>query len=80
MSDINTPVRARRRDPLTQRQLEVLELLARGLPSRDIAAQLGITPGTTKTHLTMIYRKIGVKNRVQAARYYLDEVAPRSDK
>lgn len=80
MPDSNTPEWAPERDPLTPRQHEILGLVARGLSSPDIATRLGITPGTVKTHLTMIYRKIGVKNRVQATRYYLDEQARGSAK
>jgi DNA-binding CsgD family transcriptional regulator len=64
---------------LTPRELEILTLLAAGHATPDIANKLGITPGTVKTHLTRIYKKIGTKNRVQAARYYLDHLAPRSD-
>lgn len=63
---------------LTVRELEVLALLADGKSTSDIAAQLGITPATIKTHLTSVYRKIGARNRVQAARYYLDHIAPPS--
>jgi DNA-binding CsgD family transcriptional regulator len=60
----------------TRRELEILALLAAGNSTPDIAAQLGISPGTVKTHLTSVYKKIGAKNRVQAARYYLDHLAP----
>jgi DNA-binding CsgD family transcriptional regulator len=59
-------------EALTRREHEILALLAAGDSTSDIAAQLGITPGTVKTHLTSLYKKIGAKNRVQAARYYLD--------
>lgn len=64
------------RRPLTPRQREILGLVASGLSTAEIAARLGITPGTVKAHLTMIYSRIGVKNRVQATRYYLDGLAP----
>lgn len=57
---------------LTPRQREILALVANGLSTPQIATQLGITPGTVKTHLTSIYKTIGVQNRVQATRYYLD--------
>jgi DNA-binding CsgD family transcriptional regulator len=53
--------------------------VASGLSSLDIAARLGITPGTVKTHLTTIYKVIGVRNRVQATRYYLDHLAQPPD-
>jgi DNA-binding CsgD family transcriptional regulator len=74
----NKLARARKGEPLTPRELEVLALLAAGNTTVDIARQLGITPGTVKTHLTSVYKKIGASNRVQAARYYLDHLAPPS--
>ena len=46
--------------------------MAAGLSTAEIAARLGITPGTVKTHRAMIYRLLGVQNRVRAARRYLD--------
>ena len=75
MTRPNKATRARYGAPLTQRELEVLALLATGERTVDIAAQLGITPSTTKTHLTSVYRKTNTRNRVQAARYYLDHHA-----
>ena len=69
-------VRARKGDALTARQVEILALVASGLSNPDVAQQLGIAPGTVKTHLTTIYKAIGVNNRVQATRYYLDHFAP----
>jgi DNA-binding CsgD family transcriptional regulator len=52
--------------------------VASGLSTPDVARQLGISPGTVKTHLTTIYKLIGAQNRVQATRYYLDHLAPES--
>ena len=54
------------RDRLTRREAQVLEALARGLTNNEIAAELSITPGTVKDHLSAIYRKLGVANRTQA--------------
>ena len=68
----NKAARARKGTPLTPRELEILTLLAAGNSTPDIAARLNITPSTVKTHLTSVYKKLGTRNRVQAARYYLD--------
>jgi ATP/maltotriose-dependent transcriptional regulator MalT len=53
-------------EPLTERELEVLRLIAAGLSNQAMAAELFITVGTVKRHLTNIYGKLGVSNRVQA--------------
>lgn len=53
--------------PLTERELEVLMLLSKGLPNRAISEQLHISPNTTKTHIARIYDKLDVNNRTQAA-------------
>jgi DNA-binding CsgD family transcriptional regulator len=76
MPDTDMPKRAHARDALTPRQLEILGLVASGLSTADIAAGLGIAQGTVKAHLTMIYSRLGIKNRVQATRYYLDHLSP----
>ena len=73
------PDRDREDIPLSPREREVLDLVAAGHTTRAISEQLGITPGTVKVHLTSIYRKLRVKNRVQAARYCFDRRAPRTD-
>jgi LuxR family maltose regulon positive regulatory protein len=54
-------------EPLSQRELEVLALMAAGLTNREIAARLVISPETVKKHTTAIYSKLGVKNRTEAA-------------
>jgi DNA-binding NarL/FixJ family response regulator len=51
---------------LTERELEVLRLMARGLSNAEIAEQLVITPGTAKTHVGRILFKLGLGNRAQA--------------
>jgi DNA-binding NarL/FixJ family response regulator len=55
---------------LSARELETLALVAKGLPNKRIARQLGITEATVKAHLTSIFRSIGAENRTQAARWY----------
>lgn len=53
-------------DPLSERELEVLRLLAAGLTNKEIADQLFLALGTVKKHSFTIYQKLGVKNRIQA--------------
>ena len=52
---------------LTQRELEVLNLVAQGMSNADIARALFITTKTVKYHLTTIFGKLGVHNRTEAA-------------
>ncbi|MCU0277473.1 MAG: response regulator transcription factor [Candidatus Nanopelagicales bacterium] len=52
---------------LTDKQKEVLDLVARGLSNRLIARQMGISEKTVKAHLTAIYAALGVTDRLQAA-------------
>jgi DNA-binding NarL/FixJ family response regulator len=54
-------------DALTEREHEVLALVAAGATNREIAERLGITTKTVKTHLTQIFRHIGVADRLEAA-------------
>lgn len=56
------------RDPLSPRELEVLALVADGLSNREIGEHFFISEQTTKFHVANILRKLGVKNRTEAAR------------
>jgi predicted ATPase/DNA-binding CsgD family transcriptional regulator len=53
-------------EPLTEREQEILRLLAQGLTNQEIADRLTIAVGTVKTHNHNIYGKLGVDNRLQA--------------
>lgn len=52
---------------LSQREREVLALLVEGLPNKLIARRLGISEKTVKSHLTRVFRELGVTDRTQAA-------------
>lgn len=55
-------------EPLTERELEVLRLLAEGLTNQEIADHLVLVTGTVKSHNYNIFSKLGVKNRSQAVK------------
>lgn len=55
-------------DVTTSRGREILELLARGLSAREVGERLGISERTVHTHVGHIYRRLGVRNRVDAVR------------
>ena len=54
--------------PLTERELEVLGLLSKGLANKQIALALGISEHTVKFHVSSIYTKLNVTNRTEAVR------------
>ena len=54
---------------LTEREICILKAVARGLSNQAIGKELWVTEQTVKFHLTNIYRKLGVGNRTEAARY-----------
>jgi DNA-binding NarL/FixJ family response regulator len=55
-------------EPLTPREVQVLELLAEGLPNKTIAARLGISDQTVKFHIASLSGKLGAANRTDAVR------------
>jgi ATP/maltotriose-dependent transcriptional regulator MalT len=57
-------------DLLSRRESEILPLLAEGLSNAEIAERLYITEQTVKSHVTRIFRKLGIKKRVQAAMFF----------
>jgi DNA-binding NarL/FixJ family response regulator len=53
--------------PLTKREEQIAELVAKGRTNDEVAAELGLGPKTVETHLTRIYRKLGVRSRTELA-------------
>ena len=53
-------------EPLSEREREVLRLIAAGLSNRDIAQDLVLATGTVKKHTNNIFTKLGVRSRTQA--------------
>jgi two-component system, NarL family, response regulator LiaR len=66
MRDVVAPERA---EALSEREVEVLRLIARGSANKQIAHDLGIAEKTVKTHVSSILGKLGVQSRTQAALY-----------
>jgi NarL family two-component system response regulator LiaR len=66
LADTDRPVAE---EALTPREREVLLLIARGLPNKQIALELGIAEKTVKTHVSSILSKLGLTDRTQAALY-----------
>jgi DNA-binding NarL/FixJ family response regulator len=58
---------------MTDRQKEIAALIAKGFSNKQIARALGITEGTVKTHLHLLYEKVGVSNRTLFAIHVLDQ-------
>lgn len=55
--------------PLTERELQVLKLIATGRSNREIARELSVAEKTVKTHVSNVFMKLGVQDRTQAALY-----------
>ncbi len=67
------PKREPRKSDLSQREMEVLQKLADGLPNAELAAQLTVSENTVRFHLKNIYEKLDVTNRTEAAAWYFRE-------
>ncbi|MBX3059275.1 MAG: response regulator transcription factor [Anaerolineae bacterium] len=63
----SAPAQSELVEPLSERELEILQHLAAGASNREIANTLYITEGTVKNHVTNILGKLGVRDRTQAA-------------
>jgi NarL family two-component system response regulator LiaR len=74
LEELSTPSEQRpSNDPLTQRELEVLRLIAQGYENHDIAEQLVVSEATVRTHVSNILGKLHLATRTQAALYALRE-------
>lgn len=52
--------------PLSKREREILQKIANGATTKEVASELGISPHTVKTHLERIFEKLGANDRAQA--------------
>lgn len=73
LHEFSAPTNGSATEPLTEREVEVLKLVAAGLSNAQIAAQLNIAEITVRTHVSRILDKLQLENRVQAALYALRE-------
>ena len=67
--DETAPAASSAVEALSERELDVLRLLARGSSNKQVASALGIAENTVKTHVSTILGKLGVESRTQAALY-----------
>jgi NarL family two-component system response regulator LiaR len=74
MREINQPPKLPpTRDPLTEREVEVLKYVAQGMTNDEIAKELVVSERTVRTHVSNILAKLQLANRTQAALYALKE-------
>jgi len=69
------PRGGRRSDTLSQRELAVLEEIARGTPTEEVARRLHVSPHTVRTHIKNILRKLDARTRAHAVAIALSEEA-----
>ncbi len=65
IADLSQPSASAIPDPLTAREMEIVQLIAEGLSNRAIAEKLVLTPGTVKWYVSKIFSKLGVNSRTQ---------------
>jgi NarL family two-component system response regulator LiaR len=70
-SPANSRTEAQATEPLSERELDVLKLAAKGISNKDIAEQLFLSPRTVQVHLGHIFTKLGVASRTEAVLYGL---------
>ena len=74
MRELNQPPKLPpTKDPLTEREVEILQLVAQGLTNDEIAEKLVVSERTVRTHVSNILSKLQLANRTQAALYALKE-------
>src|SRR5262249_61762204 len=73
MQEVSGETRSPAVDALTERELDVLRLIARGLPNKLIARELDVSEKTVKTHVSNILAKLHLSDRTQAALYAVRE-------
>lgn len=76
LQELNRPAQAKQQkttEPLSERELEVLRLLARGMSNQEIADTLVVGEATVRSHVSSILRKLQLASRTQAALYALRE-------
>ena len=71
MSPFSTAAEAPAVESLSDREMEVLKLAAKGISNKDIAEQLSLSPRTVQAHLGNIFNKLGVGSRTEAVLYGL---------
>ncbi|MBB2946631.1 two-component system response regulator DesR [Actinoplanes lutulentus] len=67
-ADLVVAMVAAPRSPLSERELDVLSVAASGMPAADVAATLHLTAGTVRNYISVILRKTGARNRLEAIR------------
>lgn len=67
-ADLAVAMVAAPRSPLSPRELNVLSVAASGVPSTEVAAELHLSTGTVRNHISAILRKTGARNRLEAVR------------
>lgn len=62
---------------LTAQEYDLLDAVARGLSGDEVAERVGLTGGTTRVYLSKLYKKIGVRNKTEAAVWFLRTRPPK---